>query len=104
MSHSHALDLAITVEALRNPRVTHVGLIGSATKRARFVKRLREAHVAEARIEGLICPIGVAGIRSKEPAMIAVAAAAQLLLLDERLRAVLPAVEAQVAERQRGAL
>ncbi len=99
MSHSHALDLAIAVEALRNPRVTHVGLIGSATKRARFVKRLREAQVAEARIEGIICPIGVAGIRSKEPAAIAAATAAQLILLDEGLRAALPAEET----RQRGA-
>ena len=99
MSYSHALDLALTDQALRNPRIAHVGLIGSATKRARFVKRLREAHVAEARIEGLICPIGVAGIRSKEPAIIAAATAAQLILLDEKLRAAVPAEEA----RQRGA-
>jgi xanthine dehydrogenase accessory factor len=99
MTHSHALDLAITDQALRNPRIAHVGLIGSATKRARFVKRLREAHVAEARIDGLICPIGVSGIRSKEPAMIAAATAAQLILLDESLRAALPAE----AARQRGA-
>ncbi len=103
MTHSHALDLAITDQALRNPRVTHVGLIGSATKRARFVKRLREAHVAEARIEGLICPIGVSGIRSKEPAMIAAATVAQLLGLDEGLRAGRIADAPQVAERKRGA-
>lgn len=99
MSHSHALDLAIADAALRNPRIAHVGLIGSASKRARFVKRLREANVAPARIEGLICPIGVAGIRSKEPAMIAAATAAQLILLDESLRAAQPAEDA----RQRGA-
>jgi xanthine dehydrogenase accessory factor len=104
MTHSHALDLAITDQALRNPRIAHVGLIGSATKRARFVKRLREAHVEEARIEGLICPIGVSGIRSKEPAMIATATAAQLLALDEALRAGLAADQAQVAEKRRGAL
>lgn len=103
MTHSHALDLAITDQALRNPRIAHVGLIGSATKRARFVKRLREAHVAEARIEGLICPIGVSGIRSKEPAMIAAATVAQLLVLDEGLRMSLSAAEAPVAERKRGA-
>lgn len=87
MTHSHALDLAITDAALRHPRVAHVGLIGSATKRARFEKRLREAQVPEARIAQLICPIGVPGIRSKEPAMIAAAAAAQLLMLDEQARA-----------------
>ena len=43
MSHCHALDLAIVEAALRNPAIAHVGVIGSATKRARFEKRLREA-------------------------------------------------------------
>ena len=63
MSHSHALDLAIADAALRNPQIAHVGVIGSATKRARFEKRLREAGVAEDRIASLICPIGIAGHR-----------------------------------------
>lgn len=87
MSHSHALDLAVTDAALRNPEIAHVGLIGSATKRARFEKRLREAGAAEDRIASLICPIGVLGIDSKEPAVIAAATAAQLLVLDEKLKA-----------------
>jgi xanthine dehydrogenase accessory factor len=85
MSHSHALDLAIADVALRNVSVARVGLIGSATKRARFVRRLREAGVAEDRIDGLICPIGVEGIRSKEPAMIALSTAAQIASLHEQL-------------------
>src|SRR5207247_4557575 len=83
MSHSHALDLALCDQALRNPRIAQVGLIGSATKRARFVKRLKEAGVDGARVDSLICPIGIQGIRSKEPAMIATATAAQILVLDE---------------------
>jgi xanthine dehydrogenase accessory factor len=87
MSHSHALDLAITDAALRNPNIAHVGLIGSATKRARFEKRLRQAGVDENRIQGLICPIGIGGIASKEPAAIAVATAAQCLVLHEALLA-----------------
>jgi xanthine dehydrogenase accessory factor len=86
MTHSHALDLAVTDAALRNLRIAYVGLIGSATKRARFEKRLREAGVDAERIAGLICPIGLTEIRSKEPAMIAASTAAQLLVLDERLR------------------
>ena len=85
MSHSHALDLAITDAALRNPHVAQTGLIGSATKRARFEKRLREANVDAARVAALICPIGVEGIRSKEPAMIALATAAQIASLHESL-------------------
>jgi xanthine dehydrogenase accessory factor len=85
MSHSHALDLAVTDAALRNSNIAEVGLIGSATKRARFEKRLREANVPESRISGLICPIGVAEIASKLPAAIAAATVAQILVLDQRL-------------------
>jgi len=85
MTHSHGLDLAIADAALRNQAIVHVGLIGSATKRARFEKRLREAGVAEERIAALDCPIGLSEIRSKHPAMIAASTAAQLLTLDERL-------------------
>jgi xanthine dehydrogenase accessory factor len=87
MSHSHALDLAIVAAALRNTQIAYVGLIGSTTKRARFERRLRDAGVMEERIESLICPIGLPGIRSKEPAVIAAATAAQLLVLDEKLKA-----------------
>jgi xanthine dehydrogenase accessory factor len=91
MSHSHGLDLAIVDAALRHPRIAHVGLIGSLTKRARFAKRLREAGVEARRIDGLICPIGIPGIKSKEPAMIATATAAQILVLDEKLKLAKPA-------------
>lgn len=85
MSHSHVLDLAITDAALRNKRIAHVALIGSATKRARFEKRLREAGVEQARIVELICPIGINGIRSKHPSAIAASTAAQIVMLDEAL-------------------
>ena len=87
MTHSHSLDLEVTDAALRNSSIAHVGLIGSATKRARFEKRLREAGVVEARVKGLICPVGIAEIQSKEPAMIAASTAAQVLVLHEGLLA-----------------
>ena len=87
MTHSHALDLAITDAALRNPAIAQTGLIGSTTKRTRFEKRLSDAGVPTDRITGLICPIGIAGITSKEPAMIAAATAAQVLIWDEQLKA-----------------
>lgn len=98
MTHSHALDLAVTDAALRNPRVSEVGLIGSATKRARFEKRLAEAGVASERIKQLICPIGISNIRSKEPAAIALASAAQLLMLHEKT-AIAAAADADGAPR-----
>lgn len=86
MTHSHALDLEIIDAVLRNPRFSYAGLIGSATKRARFSKRLREAGVAENRIEELVCPIGIPSIKSKHPSAIAAATAVQLLERDEVMR------------------
>jgi xanthine dehydrogenase accessory factor len=87
MTHSHALDFEIVDAALRDRRFAYVGLIGSGSKRARFAKRLRDGGVAEQDIAGLVCPIGVAGIKSKHPSAIALATAAQLLARDEVLRA-----------------
>ncbi|MGD0185912.1 MAG: xanthine dehydrogenase accessory protein XdhC [Roseiarcus sp.] len=80
MTHSHPLDLAIVAEALRQDRFAYVGLIGSATKRARFVNQMRAAGLAEERIARLVCPIGLPGIEGKEPAVIAASVAAQLLM------------------------
>jgi xanthine dehydrogenase accessory factor len=79
MTHSHALDLALVDALLRHPLVAQTGVIGSATKRARFEKRLREVGVAEAKIAALACPIGVVGLRSKLPAVIAASVVVQLL-------------------------
>ncbi len=87
MSHSHHLDLGLVHAALVDDRFAYVGLIGSKTKRARFEKRLAEAGVAPERIGELVCPIGVGGIRSKAPAVIAAATVAELLVRDEALRA-----------------
>ena len=87
LTHSHALDLQIVEAALGAGRFGYVGLIGSATKRARFEKRMREAGLPGEAIESLVCPIGIAGIRSKRPAAIAAAVAVQLLARDEALRA-----------------
>lgn len=87
MSHSHQLDLALVSAALSDPRFPYVGLIGSKSKRARFEKRLAAAGIAASRIAELVCPIGVDGVRSKAPAVIAAATATELLIRDEALRA-----------------
>jgi xanthine dehydrogenase accessory factor len=86
MTHEHPLDLAITAAALQR-EFPFVGLIGSATKRARFEKRFRELRIPEDRVRGLHCPIGVPGIAGKEPAVIAASTTAQLLAERERLSA-----------------
>ena len=79
MTHSHPLDLAIVHAALAAERFSYVGLIGSASKRARFTRMLREAGIGQAQIAELVCPIGMPAIRSKHPAAIATGIAAQLL-------------------------
>jgi xanthine dehydrogenase accessory factor len=79
LTHDHALDLAIAAAALQRDDLPFVGLIGSATKRARFERRLRELGLDETRIAALACPIGLPGIAGKEPAVIAASVAAQLL-------------------------
>ena len=79
MTHHHPLDLAIVHAALAAGRFGYVGLIGSASKRARFTRLLRDGGVPEERIAALVCPLGMPSIRSKHPAAIATGIAAQLL-------------------------
>jgi len=80
MTHSHALDLDVTAAALLARRFAYVGLIGSATKRARFAGTLRQIGLGDDDIARLVCPIGLTEIRDKAPAAIAAAVAAQLLI------------------------
>jgi xanthine dehydrogenase accessory factor len=79
LTHDHALDYRLTAAALAG-RAGFVGLIGSASKRARFLSRLRHDGLGEAAQARLTCPIGLPGIEGKAPAVIAVAVVAQLLL------------------------
>jgi xanthine dehydrogenase accessory factor len=79
LTHSHDLDMAIVYAILRRHDVGFLGLIGSATKRARFVARLRRRGIDEATLARMVCPIGLPGISGKEPEVIAVAVVAQLL-------------------------
>lgn len=88
MTHSHDLDYAISSSILARGDAAYCGLIGSLTKRARFVSRLDRDGISAS---GLICPIGIEAVRGKEPASIAISLAADLLL---RLEAMEHVVEA----------
>ena len=88
MTHSHALDLRLSIAILSRPGraapgLDWFGLIGSATKRRQFEHRLRERGIDAARIEAMVCPIGLPGITGKAPAVIAASVAAQLLTVWE---------------------
>ncbi|WP_050808303.1 xanthine dehydrogenase accessory protein XdhC [Asticcacaulis biprosthecium] len=79
LTHDHALDYRLTAAALRGS-ARFIGLIGSATKRARFLSRLSKDGFDAASLARLTCPIGIAGITGKAPEVIAVSVVAQLLM------------------------
>ena len=79
LTHSHALDQDLCERLLRRADTAYLGLIGSATKRATFERRLRQRGIDPASFASLTCPIGISGIGGKEPAVIAAAVVAQLL-------------------------
>jgi xanthine dehydrogenase accessory factor len=81
MTHSHALDLAVVTAALDSGRFPHVGLIGSATKRARFLRQLGAVGLGDVAAARLRCPIGLPGLSGKDPAVIAASVAAECLIL-----------------------
>ena len=78
-----AEDLDIVIACLRRLRerddLPYIGLIGSKTKWATFSHRLEARGFTAAELARVTCPIGVPGITGKEPEVIAVAVAAQLL-------------------------
>ena len=83
LTHDHALDYRLTAAALRG-EAAFVGLIGSSTKRARFLARLRGEGIDTAR---LTCPIGLPSVQGKEPDVIAIGVLAQLLTLPRAIAA-----------------
>ena len=86
MSFSHAEDLDVVAACLKRQRLhgdlKFVGLIGSKTKWATFQHRLEAKGFSAQELAFITCPIGVDGITGKEPEVIAIAVAAQLLQLD----------------------
>jgi xanthine dehydrogenase accessory factor len=80
-THSHDLDYRLTRAVLARGDFGYLGLIGSRTKRVRFESRLKADGFTEADLARLTCPIGIAGLPGKAPAVIAVALAAELLQL-----------------------
>lgn len=84
LTHRHDLDLRIIEAVLRRGDSLFAGLIGSQTKRARFLHRLQDKGLSADQLAHMTCPIGLPGLQGKEPAVIAVAVVAQLLLLRQQ--------------------
>jgi xanthine dehydrogenase accessory factor len=102
MTHSHALDLDLVAGALKAGRFPYVGLIGSATKRARFVNAMRKIGIAQDAIDRLTCPIGLTEIQDKAPASIAASITAQLLIVREAAVAAAGSDRIEVSSLMRG--
>ena len=94
MSFSHAEDLDVLAACLQRHRqqadLPYIGLIGSKTKWATFRRRLEARGFTPTELAHVTCPIGVPGITGKEPEVIAVAVAAQLLQTSAARPAALP--------------
>ena len=86
MTHDHALDYAVLLEACKRGDFPFLGLIGSDRKWSRFAKRLAADGVPTERIEAVHCPIGVSRA-SKRPDAIALSTATQLVDVFEALEA-----------------
>jgi xanthine dehydrogenase accessory factor len=79
LTHRHDLDLRISEAILRHGDFGFFGLIGSKTKRQRFIHRFEQRGIRDEVIARMSCPIGVPGITGKEPEVIAASVVAQLL-------------------------
>ena len=86
MTHSHELDEDICFHFLNEKSFYFLGLIGSKTKRARFLHRLRDRGIVQEQLNRLICPIGVADVTGNSPAEISIGVAAQLLSIRDKIK------------------
>ncbi|MDX2424243.1 MAG: xanthine dehydrogenase accessory protein XdhC [Amphritea sp.] len=79
MTHNHQLDQTLTEAILQRNDFAYFGLIGSETKRHKFIHRLQAKGFSEAQIKRMTCPMGIATIKGKLPAEIAVSVAGEII-------------------------
>jgi xanthine dehydrogenase accessory factor len=78
LTHDHGLDFLLTSAALDRADAAYVGMIGSATKRAKF-RSWAHKHCDGQSVDHLICPIGAGGSRDKRPGVIAAFVVAEVI-------------------------
>ncbi|QXI30248.1 xanthine dehydrogenase accessory protein XdhC [Pseudomonas vanderleydeniana] len=79
MTHNHPLDLELTAALLKRNDFAYFGLIGSKTKRVKFEHRLRERGFDNAALQRMRCPMGLAEVKGKLPAEIAISIAGEII-------------------------
>jgi xanthine dehydrogenase accessory factor len=85
ITHNHALDEALCHRILSGPGFARLGLIGSATKAARFQSRLTKAGIAPEMLARLVCPVGLPEITGKHPARVALSIAAGVAIWQQEM-------------------
>lgn len=70
LTHNHSLDFILSAAALDRADANYVGMIGSRTKRSKFIKWYNENYKGKS-TEKLICPIGTVKSQDKRPSVIA---------------------------------
>ncbi len=80
VTHDHALDFLIALEALKRTDSPYVGMVGSQTKKAKFASWFREQGGDEKALGRLVLPIGAQGLGDKRPEVIAALAAAEIMV------------------------
>lgn len=80
-THRHDLDFSLAEIAISRTDLAYCGMIGSMSKRGRFERQWRRRGRDSESLSRLVCPIGSAGPRGKEPEMVALAVAAEMLRL-----------------------
>ena len=84
MTHNHQLDQELSEKILARDDFSYFGLIGSATKRKKFEHRLTAKGFTSEQLNKMTCPMGIADVRGKLPAEIAVSVAAEFIALYNR--------------------
>ena len=79
MTHDHAIDQSLCEQILKRDEFAYFGLIGSKSKRRMFETRMRRRGINPQCFERMTCPIGIDGISSKKPAVIAISVAAEIM-------------------------
>jgi xanthine dehydrogenase accessory factor len=79
LTHSHTMDFLAVEAALKRSDAPYVGMIGSATKRAKLKNWLKSGRSDISRFGRLVCPIGGARVKDKRPEVIAALVAAELI-------------------------
>lgn len=79
MTHEHGLDQRLCEAILKRDDFAYFGLIGSSSKRRMFETRMQRRGMDSEKFKRMTCPIGISGIQNKQPAMIAISVAAQIM-------------------------